>query len=179
MERANPEPNRNQGPTLFHRGGWAFARYLLLLGVRRADSRIGAKRGINQPYLIRREDGFTLNEILASIALISISILGFTLSTMVVIRANYISKNFTTATYLAQDKIEQLKSLATLTDVDNCIDPPEKDISATGSAGGIYGRCWTIKGSPLGAGLRKITVVVSWRDYISRNVTLSSLVFTE
>ncbi len=138
-----------------------------------------AKKKVDQPYLIRREDGFTLNEILASIALISISILGFTLNTIMVIQANYFSKNFTTATYLAQDKIEQLKNLAPLTDVDNCTDPPEKDINATGTSGGIFDRCWTIKSSPLGVGLREITVIVSWRDYISRNVTLSSLVFTE
>lgn len=179
MERADSEPNKDPGLTPFHRGDLAFPRYLPLLGVRRANSRIGAERRINQPHLIRREDGFTLNEILAAITLISIGILGFSLNTMSIIRGNYISKNVTTATYLAQDKIEQLKSLATLTDVDNCADPPEKGITATGTAGGVYDRCWTIEGSPLGAGLRKITVNVRWSDYISRKLTLSTFVFTE
>ncbi|MEE8075407.1 MAG: prepilin-type N-terminal cleavage/methylation domain-containing protein [Candidatus Binatia bacterium] len=179
MERAKPEPNEDRGPTTIHRGDWAFPRYPLLLGVRRAKSWIGAKRGINQPYLIRREDGFTLNEILVALTLISIGILGFSLNTMSIIRGSYISKNVTTATYLAQDKIEQLKSLATLTDVDNCADPPEKEITAAGTPGGIYDRCWTIEGSPLGAGLRVITAIVRWRDYLSHKVTLATLVFTE
>ena len=179
MESANPESNKDRGPTPFRREDWAFPRYLFLHGVRRANSRIGAKRGIVRSHLIGREEGFTLNEVLASIALISISILGFSLNTMSVIRGNYISKNVTTATFLAQDKMEQLKSLVPLTDVGNCADPPEKDITATGSAGGIYGRCWTIKDSPVGAGLREITVTVRWTDYLSRKVTLSTLVFTE
>jgi len=179
MERANPEPNKDRGPTPFHRGDWGFPRHLSLHGVRRAKSRIGAKREVIRLPLIGWEGGFTLNEVLASIALISISILGFSLNTMSVIRGNYISKNVTTATFLAQDKIEQLKSLVPLTDVGNCPDPPEKDITATGSAGGIYARCWTIKTSPLGAGLREITVTVHWTDYLGHKVTLSTLVFTE
>ncbi len=179
MESANPESNKDRGPTPFRCEDRAFPRYLFLHGVRRANSRIGAKRGIMRSHLIGREEGFTLNEVLASIALISISILGFSLNTMSVIRGNYISKNVTTATFLAQDKLEQLKSLATLSDLDNCADPPEKDVTATGSEGGIYGRCWTIKDSPLGTGLREITVTVRWTDYLSRKVTLSTLVFTE
>ncbi len=179
MERANTEANKERGPTPIHRGEWAFSRYLSLHGVRRAKSRIGAKRDVIRLPLIGREGGFTLNEVLASIALISISILGFSLNTMSVIRGNYISKNVTTATFLAQDKIEQLKSRVPLTDVGNCADPPEKDITATGSAGGIYARCWTIKTSPLGAGLREITVTVNWTDYLGHKVTLSTLVFTE
>jgi len=179
MESANPKPNKDRGPTPFHCGAWAFPRYLPLPGARRAKSRIGAKRDIIKLHLIGREEGFTFNEVLASIALISINILGFSLNTMSVIRGNYVSKNVTTATFLAQDKIEQLKSLVPLTDVGNCADPPEKDITATGSAGGIYGRCWTIKASPLGAGLREITVTVHWTDNLGHKVTLSTLVFTE
>ena len=179
MERANPESNTDRGPTPFHLADWAFPRHLLSHGVRWVNSRIGAKRDIIRSHLIGREEGFTLNEVLVSIAMISISILGFSLNTMSVIRGNYISKNVTTATFLAQDKIEQLKSPVPLTDVGNCAAPPEKDITATGSSGGIYARCWTIKDSPLGAGLREITVTVRWTDYLGHKVTLSTLVFTE
>lgn len=129
--------------------------------------------------LIKREEGFTLNEILISIALIAIGVLGFSLNTMGVIQGNFISGNVTAATSLAQDKMEELKAQTSFADVpNNCSTPPEQNITVTGASGGIYSRCWEIKNSGLGSGLKEINVTVSWRDYANRSVTLSTLVYT-
>ena len=134
-----------------------------------------------RPFLIKRTEGFTLIEILVAIGLIAVGILSFSLNTIGVMRGNYISGNYTIATSLAQDKMEELLVQTSFTDVDNCTNPPDQDITATGGTGGIYDRCWEIAApSPsLGANLKQIDVTVSWRDYLNRTVTLSTLVFTE
>jgi len=134
-----------------------------------------------RPFLIKRTEGFTLIEILVAIGLITVGILSFSLNTIGVMQGNYISGNYTIATSLAQDKMEELLGQASFTDVDNCTNPPDQDITATGGTGGIYDRCWKIAdpNPSLGANLKQIDVTVSWRDYLSRTVTLSTLVFTE
>lgn len=132
----------------------------------------------NSLAVARRQEGFAFNEILVAIAFITIGILGFSLNTVAVIQGNYISGNFTVATNLAQDKMEQLKAQTTLTDVNNCPGSGERDLTATGAAGGIYDRCWVITDFPFGSGLKQIDVTVSWRDYVTRVVTVSTLIFT-
>jgi len=128
--------------------------------------------------LIERQDGFTLNEILISIALIAIGVIGFSVNTVGVIQGNSISGNVTVATNLAQDKLEELKTPGSFTNVNNCSSPPDH-LTAAGASGGIYNRCWVITDrTDLGTGLKEIDITVSWRDYISRSVTLSTLVYT-
>ncbi len=142
---------------------------------------IAKKTSWLRPFLIKRAEGFTLIEILVAISLIAVGILSFSLNTIGVMQGNYISGNYTIATSLAQDKMEELLGQASFTDVDNCGSPPDQDITATGGTGGIYDRCWKIAdpNPSLGANLKQIDVTVSWRDYLSRTVTLSTLVFTE
>ncbi len=134
-----------------------------------------------RPLLVKRKEGFTLIEILVAIGLIAVGILSFSLNTIGVMQGNYISGNYTIATSLAQDKMEELLAQTSFTDVDNCTNPPDQDITATGGTGGINDRCWKIAdpNPSLGANLKQIDVTVSWRDYLSRTVTLSTLVFTE
>lgn len=125
------------------------------------------------------EQGFTFNEILVAISVIVVVILGFSLNTVGVIRGNFESKNITVAVNLAQDKVEQLKVEKKLSDVNLCPDSGDRFLTATGTPGGIYHRCWSISDSPLGKNLKRIDVTVSWRDYESRHVTISTLVFTD
>lgn len=128
--------------------------------------------------LLRRQEGFTLNEVLISIVLIAIGVLGFSLNTIGVIQGNYISANYTIATNLAQDKLEGLKAQITFSDVTDSPDP-NNPISATGEGGGTFTRTWTIRDSSLGTELKEITVTVSWTDYVGREVKISTLVFTD
>jgi len=126
-----------------------------------------------------RQDGLSYTEVLVSIAVISIAVFGFSVNTVSVIRGNLNSTSYTVANNLAQDKLEQLSAIVALKNVDFCPDSGEHGLSAGGAAGGIYDRCWTIKDSALGSGLKEISVAVSWRDSESRSVTFSTLVFTE
>lgn len=127
--------------------------------------------------LLKQQDGFTLNEILVSIALIAIGVIGFSVNTIGVIQGNYISANVTIATNLAQDKMEQLKAQTSLTNVTNQADS-NNPITSTGASGGIFTRTWTISDVSGESNLKDIEVKVSWREYlIDREVTINTLIY--
>jgi Tfp pilus assembly protein PilV len=124
------------------------------------------------------QSGFTLNEVLLAMNVIVIAVLGYSAGTGNVIRWNSASRDYTVAVNLAQDKLEQLKAQRNWIDVDNCPTAGDRDLAATGEPGGVYNRCWMISDSPLGTELKQITVTVSWRDRESREVTLTTLVYS-
>jgi Tfp pilus assembly protein PilV len=124
------------------------------------------------------ESGFTFNEVLLAMNVIVIAVLGYSAGTGNLIRWNSANRDYTVAINLAQDKLEQLKAQKKWTDVNNCPTAGDRDLAATGEPGGIYTRCWIISNSPLGAELKQITVTVSWPDRESREVTLTTLVYS-
>jgi prepilin-type N-terminal cleavage/methylation domain-containing protein len=137
--------------------------------------------------LIRRRDGFTLNEILVAIALIAIGVIGFSVNTVGVIQGNFMSGSFTIATNLAQDKLEELKAVGSYTDVTNSPDA-NNPITETGASGGRFTRTRTIATSSLndatvgaiGSKLKEVSVTVSWSEYgTTRQVVVSTLVFQD
>jgi type II secretory pathway pseudopilin PulG len=124
--------------------------------------------------------GFTLNEILISMLLIIIGILGFSLNTMGVLRGGRTSSNITIATNLAQDKMEQLKvgtlpTCPTAT-TSGCFDGPLNS-RGTSSPPGIHNRSWVVTVNSPDTGLSKIDVTVSWTDDSPRQIIFSTLVF--
>jgi Tfp pilus assembly protein PilV len=128
--------------------------------------------------LSRYEDGFTFNEVLLAMNVIVIGILGYSAGTGNLIRWNSASRDYTVAVNLAQDKLEQIKAQKNWTDVNNCPTSGDHDIAATGEPGGQYNRCWVIADSALGSKLKEITITVSWRARESREVTLTTLVYS-
>ena len=126
----------------------------------------------------RKQAGFTFNEVLVALNISVIAVLGYSVSSVNVIRGQTANDSFTVALHLAQDKIEQLKAQTDLANDDRCPQSGEPGITALGAPGGIFNRCWKISDSSLGADLKQVDVTVSWRDYQSREVTLSTLVFS-
>jgi Tfp pilus assembly protein PilV len=125
------------------------------------------------------QTGFTLNEVLVSINVIVIAVLGYSLSTVGVIRGNMTNDNTTVAINLAQDKLEQLKAQKKLVNDNRCPSAGDHGITAAGMTGGIFDRCWRIVDSPLGPHLKQINVRVSWRDQENREVVVTTLAHTE
>lgn len=126
-----------------------------------------------------RQQGFTFNEILVAMAITGIGVLGYAATTASVIRANHASSNYTVAVNLAQDKMEQLRGRAGLSNENRCPAAGENGLNVAGAAGGIHNRCWRISDSPLGMNLKQIEVTVAWRDTEPRSVTLATLVYKE
>jgi len=125
------------------------------------------------------QKGFTFNEVLVAINVIVIAILGYSLSTVGVIRGNLTNDNITIAINLAQDKMEQLKAQKQLVNDDRCPSAGDRTITATGTPNGIFDRCWRIVDSALGPQLKQIDVMISWRDHESREIVVSTLVYSE
>jgi len=125
------------------------------------------------------QKGFTFNEVLVAINVIVIAILGYSLSTVGVIRGNLTNDNTTAAINLAQDKMEQLKAQKNLVNDDRCPSAGDRAITATGTLNGIFDRCWRIVDSPLGPQLKQIDVTVSWRDRENREIIVTTLVYLE
>lgn len=133
-------------------------------------------RGFVAPQ--RSQGGFTFNEVLLAMNVVVIGILGYSMGTGNLIRWNSASRDYTVAVNLAQDKLEQIKAQKTWTDVNNCPTAGDHNIAANGEPGGQYNRCWIIADSPLGAELKEIMVTVSWPGRESREVTLTTLIYS-
>jgi prepilin-type N-terminal cleavage/methylation domain-containing protein len=122
-----------------------------------------------------RQSGFTFNELLVAMTIVSVAVLGYSLSSGDGIRRQVTSGNQTAAINLAQDKLEELQAGKNLPDVDFCPNGGEQGISAQGVGPGIFARCWKVTTSPLGTKLKQIDVMVAWQDHADHHVKLSSL----
>ena len=115
---------------------------------------------------LHHQKGFTLIEIMVAIGIIAIALLGLVSVTVMVIKGNTFSKTMTTATTLANDKMEQLKKTgyAGLA-------------SGADTAQFLYARTWTVTPDSPAAGMKTVEVTVQWTwDGVARNVTVGSLV---
>jgi len=107
----------------------------------------------------KSDRGFTIVEVLIAIAILSIALLGMAGLTMGIMTGNEHSKNLTTATALAQDKMEEIKRLG----YDGT---PSTDTIAYDTVSGfpLYTRkTFTAVDTP-NAGMKTITVTVSWNS---------------
>ncbi len=129
--------------------------------------------------ITERQAGFTFNEVLVAMNVIMVAVLGYSFSSVSVIRDQTANDNFTVAIHLAQDKIEQLKTQSNPSNENRCPGAGERGVSAIAAPGGIFDRCWRIADSVLGSNLKQIDVTVSWHDYQPREMTLSTLVFID
>ena len=109
--------------------------------------------------------GFTLVEIMVAISILAIALLGLISVTVMIIKSNTFSKSMTTATTLADDKMEQLKktSYASLA-------------SGTDTLESIYARTWTVTQNSPASGMKTVVVTVQWNwQGVARNVTVRSI----
>jgi prepilin-type N-terminal cleavage/methylation domain-containing protein len=125
------------------------------------------------------QKGFTFNELLVAMSLVAVAVMGLSIGVMSVLRGNRTNDNYTAAVNLAQDHIERLRSFKTHVEENRCPASDAAGISAAGTTGGIFHLCWKIERSPLGRDLKQIEVTVSWREQRDRELTLSTLVFSD
>ena len=133
------------------------------------------------------EWGFTLVEIMISLVILSVGLLGLASQTLSVIKANSLSDQMTRATVLAEDKMEELKRLgyahAQLQDTDsNTADvstdiqtnpsfftnPDHSDTNPTSETGTVtltsaLQRVWNVADNTPATGMKTVTVIVGWQ----------------
>ncbi len=114
-----------------------------------------------------RQSGFTLIEIMIAMFVLSVGLLGAAGVATTVINGNVFSNKITTATTLAQDKMEELKGTAYAS-----ITPGGPETLES-----IYTRTWTATPDSPAAGMKAIDVTVTfpWKG-ATHNVTLKTIV---
>lgn len=114
-----------------------------------------------------RERGFTMIEVMIAILLTVIAVIGMMALFRVETRASAVSRRTTEAAVLAQDKIEELRTLAAPTS------GADSAINALGepTTGGPYSRTWTVN---FVNNNYVMNVSVSWSDDgVSRSVEMN------
>jgi Tfp pilus assembly protein PilV len=107
---------------------------------------------------VRSEHGSTFIEVLAAVAVFAVVVIGLSPTLLNTRKVADLSKNQSVATTLAEDKVEQIRTLST---VAGGSDGP---LNANGTSGGIFSRTWTVTANTPTIGLSRVEVVVSWRD---------------
>jgi type IV pilus modification protein PilV len=108
-----------------------------------------------------RQSGFTMIEVMISILLTAIAVMGIIGLTSVSVRDSASARHVTEASVLAEDKMELLRATAPSTTGSPDSSPVDAQGSASGSAGAIYTRSWSYTSTTT---QYNITVQVSWKD---------------
>jgi len=126
-----------------------------------------------------RSRGFSLLDALAGVTFIAVAILGLSATSVSVTRNSKGADSTSAATALAQQKLEQLRSMplnATQLDPGIYYDAGNK-LKADGTSGGTFDRSWlvSLKDTPR-PGLKTVTVTVAWTDSRSHSTQVASYV---
>jgi Tfp pilus assembly protein PilV len=126
----------------------------------------------------RRTRGLSLLEALAATAFLGVALLAFANNSVSLTRTAKGADSTAAAHALAQQKLEQLRSLplgsaslnpGTYSDATT--------LGADGTNGGQYTRSWTVSANNTPSfGLRTVTVRVSWTDYRTHTTTVAAYV---
>ncbi len=114
-----------------------------------------------------REDGFTLIEVMISVLLTAIAVIGIMALYMSQTRASAYSRHATEATVLAADKLEQLRTLSST----GMAGSADSGLDSLGASGGIFSRTWAVT---TGTEYIDLRVTVTWdEDGTSKSVIVN------
>ncbi len=128
---------------------------------------------------IQGKEGFSLIEVLVSLAILSVGLLALALFQVTAIQGNAIASKWTTATQLSQDRLERFRHVQWSTIVSSnaagfntgTMQPvyanlPAAQGDSTVSRGTTYYRVWNVAVNS--ATLKTITVWTCWQDDMAR-----------
>lgn len=119
-----------------------------------------------------KENGFTLIEVLIAIVILSVGLLGMAALTVGIINGNKFSNDLTTATTLAQDKMEDIRRLGYSRTPATTTTDTEDYSAITGYA--AYKRVTVTTVDSPAVGMKAITVTTYW-DSDGHSVELKTI----
>ena len=114
----------------------------------------------------RNNSGFTLMEVLVAMLILSVGLLGMAALVTGIINSNKLSNRISTATVLAQDKMEDIKRIG----YDNAVSETKASMS---SPYDNYEREVTVVDPSPAANMKTVTVTVYWES--SKSVSLKTI----
>ncbi len=124
------------------------------------------KDEMNRSYRPIGKRGFTMIENIIAIFILVVALLGLLSTTVIVVKADSLGRTMTTATTLAQDKMEALKNTG-YADL----------VSGADTIQTMYDRTWNVTDDSPAANMKTLVVTVEWPlGGSSHDVTVSCIV---
>jgi prepilin-type N-terminal cleavage/methylation domain-containing protein len=121
---------------------------------------------------VDHQPGFTLIETLIALMVFSVGMLGVSCLTTVIVRENTLSQQITTATVLAQDKLEALHNIG--------YDSLTNEHDITPSNRHPYQRAVSVTDGAPAPGMKTVAVTVSWGPHdAAHHVTLHTIIIED
>ncbi len=151
------------------------------------------QRGQGKPkrtILTGTPSGYTLLEVLFAIFIVLVVFVGLANVLTMLIWSTAMSNSLDTATDLAQDKMEELKTAWATSPIladsntgndthlesTSNFDYQQLNIDALGKPGGIFTRTWNIADNTPASGMKTVVVIVRWTDKLgSHKISLRTI----
>jgi len=133
---------------------------------------INGSIAIENPVVSKKEAGFTLIEVMMSAVVLAIGLLALAAMQGAAIKANYQAKKHTLAVALAENQIESYRNTA----YDSLPSETKTESDLVSGDVGHFTRVTTIQNDTPLAGLKTITVSVSWNDGKLRTATVKTII---
>ena len=136
-------------------------------------------------YRCKSDRGLSLLEVLVSMIVLAVGILGLAPMVVLSIEGNSISRDFTVATELAKDQLEQYEAKGPLMFEDVTLDPTDSLMGQDTTLAAVDGYSRTViveaAESLNPPNLCKVTVLIEWTDKIgqARSISHSTLMMNE
>jgi type IV pilus assembly protein PilV len=118
--------------------------------------------------MVSKKDGFSLIEVLIALIFLAIGLLAIASLQITSVRGNFFSNNLMQATYVAQDRLEYLKSLPF---DDALLSTGDHQDVATNISGIDFNRAYRVG---LNGNLKSVKYTVSWSDGANHSISFST-----